>query len=154
MRRAGLRPPGAHSEWTDALAGDLYLYFETGLSSPRAYREYLLEHLDERSPIPYIREAAGRAGVRLEGATQVDALVIAPDTGVGILIEAKVLSDCSATVSYDVLRNQVARNIDVMLNGIRRCRLRCRRGNQNSHHSCFSRLSFFESTRKVDSTDG
>jgi hypothetical protein len=112
---ANLAPPGGHEVWQAALRGELHLFFEVGLNSPRAYREYLSARLDERTPIPYVREAAGRVGLRLEGATQVDAVLLAPDTGVRVMFEAKVLSDCSATVTYDVLRNQLARNIDVML---------------------------------------
>jgi hypothetical protein len=115
LDRAGLGAPGDFTEWTAALRGELALFFEVGLNSPRVYREYLSRNLDERAPIPYVREAAGRAKLRLEGATQVDALLIAADTGVGVLFEAKVLSDCAAMVTYDVLRNQLARNIDVML---------------------------------------
>jgi hypothetical protein len=115
LESAGLGPPAEHGSWMDALHGDLQLAFEVGLSSPRTYREYLHSRLDERTPIPYAREAAEKAGLRLEGATQVDAVLVNASNGVGILFEAKVLSDCSATVTYDVLRNQLARNIDVML---------------------------------------
>jgi hypothetical protein len=42
-------------------------------------------------------------------------MLLAPATGAAALFEAKVLSDCSATVTYDALRNQLARNVDVML---------------------------------------
>jgi hypothetical protein len=115
LRRGQLNRPPAHATWDDALDGRLHLWFEVGLTSPRAYREYLKSRLDERTPIPYAREAATKAGLRLEGATQVDALLLNEDNGVGVLFEAKVLSDCSATVTYDVLRNQLARNIDVLL---------------------------------------
>jgi hypothetical protein len=117
LEAAGLRPPAGHVDWMAALDGHLQLAFEVGLSSPRTYREYLRSQLDERTPIPYAREAAARAGLRLEGATQVDAILINASNGVGVLFEGKVLSDCSATVTYDVLRNQLARNIDVMLDG-------------------------------------
>jgi hypothetical protein len=51
----------------------------------------------------------------LEGATKVDAMLIAPETGFAVLFEAKVLADASCGVGFDVLRNQLARNIDVML---------------------------------------
>jgi hypothetical protein len=115
LDRAGLQAPGAFSEWGSALSGELSLFFEVGLNSPQAYREHLSQHLGDRAPIPYVREAADRARLRLEGATHVDAILIAPESGVALLFEAKVLSDCSATVTYDVLRNQLARNIDVML---------------------------------------
>jgi hypothetical protein len=60
------------------------------------------------------RETAA-AGHALEGATKVDALLIAPETGFAVLFEAKVLADASSSIGFDVLRNQLARNIDVML---------------------------------------
>ena len=115
LERSEAAPPADFGDWQSALSGDLSLFFEVGLNSPRGYREYLRQHLDQRAPIPYVREAADRAKLNLEGATQVDAVLIAPESGVGVLFEAKVLSDCSATVTYDVLRNQLARNVDVML---------------------------------------
>jgi hypothetical protein len=61
-----------------------------------------------------VREAAAKA-TRLEGATKADAMLLAPDTGVAVIFEAKVLSDVSTHVTFDVARNQIARNIDVML---------------------------------------
>jgi hypothetical protein len=53
--------------------------------------------------------------VRLEGQTWADALLIAPDTGVAVAFEAKVLSDVSTDNTYDVMRNQIARYIDVLM---------------------------------------
>lgn len=38
-------------------------------------------------------------------------------TGVAVIFEAKVLSDISAHVTFDFARNQLARSIDVMLEG-------------------------------------
>jgi len=35
--------------------------------------------------------------------------------GFAVIVEAKVLSDISYGVVYDTMRNQIARNIDVML---------------------------------------
>jgi hypothetical protein len=113
LAAANVAPPSTYPSWGDAFSGPLELFFEIGLNSPRAYRDHLRESLDERTPIPYVREQADR-GI-LEGATQVDAMVLATETGAAALFEAKVLSDCSATVTYDVLRNQLARNVDVML---------------------------------------
>ena len=49
----------------------------------------------------------------LEGATSVDAIIVNVDNGFALLIEAKVLSDVSTTVSFDAFRNQIARNMDV-----------------------------------------
>lgn len=42
-------------------------------------------------------------------------MLLAHDTGVAIIFEAKVLSDVSIHVTFDVARNQLARTIDVML---------------------------------------
>ena len=115
LDRSQLHAPGPHDTWEHALDGRLHLWFEVVLGSPLAYREHLKSRLDERTPIPYVREAAAKARLRLEGATHVDALLLNEENGVSVLFEAKVLSDCSATVTYDVLRNQLARNLDVML---------------------------------------
>ncbi|MEJ7786935.1 MAG: hypothetical protein WKF96_19210 [Solirubrobacteraceae bacterium] len=113
LERAGLAPVGNHPTWSDALAGPLSLFFEVSLNAPKSYRTWLKE-VGGRTPIPYAQEAARRSRQQ-EGATHVDAVLVAPETGVGVLFEAKVLSDCSSTVTYDVMRNQIARNVDVML---------------------------------------
>ena len=68
----------------------------------------------------YVRESAtasdgGFGKVVLEGATNVDAVLLNEDTGLAVLFEAKVLSDISSHTSYDAARNQLARNVDVML---------------------------------------
>jgi hypothetical protein len=42
-------------------------------------------------------------------------MLIAPKTGFAVLFEAKVLADASGGIGFDVLRNQIARSIDVML---------------------------------------
>lgn len=52
----------------------------------------------------------------MEGATHVDALLINSSNGSAVFIEAKVLSDISYCVQYDSIRNQIIRNLDVMLN--------------------------------------
>jgi hypothetical protein len=113
----GASPPfESVASWEQALGDEQYLYFEANLPSPPAYREWLAQYLNERMlPIPYVRKRAAKAALRLEGATKVDAILIAPDTGFAVLFEAKVLSDISGGVEFDVLRNQIARNIDVML---------------------------------------
>ena len=115
LERGGLRPPPPYDRWADALAGQLELFFEVHLPAPASYRAWLRDHLDERVPIPYLRENAQAAGARLEGSTKADALLIAPDSGVAIIFEAKVLSDISSHTTFDVARNQLARTIDVML---------------------------------------
>ena len=113
--RAGLRPPSGFPRWAAALAGPLALFFEVNLPSPRGYREWLRNHLDERVPIPYLREMAAARRSRLEGQTHANAMLLAPGTGVAIIFEAKVLSDVATHVTFDMARNQLARTIDVML---------------------------------------
>ncbi|HXL88381.1 MAG TPA: hypothetical protein VN969_05260 [Streptosporangiaceae bacterium] len=115
LERAGLQPPPGFPRWEDALAGDLDLFFEVSLPSPGRYRAWLRDHLGERVPIPYLRKQAEAPGARLEGATKADAMLLAPATGVAVIFEAKVLSDISTHVTFDLARNQLARSIDVML---------------------------------------
>jgi hypothetical protein len=115
LERAGLRPPPGFPRWEDALAGALHLFFEVNLPSPARYRGWLRDHLGERTPIPYLKEQAEARGARLEGATKADAMLLAPATGVAVIFEAKVLSDISTHVTFDLARNQLARSIDVML---------------------------------------
>lgn len=114
LQLAHLRPPEDFADWASALAGNLKLYFEVNLPSPPGYGKWLASHLEERVLIPYVREAADKA-TRLEGTTKADAMLLAPDTGVAVIFEAKVLSDVSTNVTFDVARNQLARSIDVML---------------------------------------
>lgn len=116
LTRARLSPPPGFSTWEAALSGHLSLFLEANLPSPRSYQVWLREHLAQRVPVPHLQEQAERA-TRLEGSTKVDAVLICRDTGVAVLFEAKVLSDVSTHVTFDMARNQLARNIDVMLEG-------------------------------------
>lgn len=106
--------------WEECLNSDnLKLYFEVDLPSPTIYKKKLCPlyekgNIQERQIIPFIL-ASAHGKKTLEGSTQVDALIVNPDNGFSVLIEAKVLSDISIGVTYDVVRNQIARNIDVML---------------------------------------
>jgi hypothetical protein len=43
------------------------------------------------------------------------ALVVNVDNGFSLLIEAKVLSDISCVVTFDIFRNQLIRSLDVLL---------------------------------------
>jgi hypothetical protein len=107
------------ADWQKCLSGDLRLYFEACLPSPPDYVEWLRSHLEERQIVPYVRDAALRKSARtLEGATHVDALLLNVSNGFAWLIEAKVLSDISYSISFDSYRNQIARNIDVMLDNL------------------------------------
>jgi hypothetical protein len=113
----GSQPPVASlRSWEECFGGDLRLYFEAHLPSPASYKRWLRENLRQRNLIPYVLRAASRAGNRdFEGATHVDALLLNASNGFALLVEAKVLSDVSYQVSFDVARNQLARSIDVML---------------------------------------
>jgi hypothetical protein len=113
--RANLPVPSGHPSWNSALAGELHLFFEVNLPAPSKYKKWLRQHLDDRVLIPYVREAADTRGDLLEGATKADAMLLAADTGVAVIFEAKVLSDVSTNITFDVARNQLARLIDVML---------------------------------------
>jgi hypothetical protein len=114
----GDAPPDSLPSWEAALGQEQFLYFEANLPSPAGYSRQLGPHLDEHILVPYLREAAEltmQRGKKLEGPTKVDALLTAPDTGFAVLFEAKVAADISTSVQFDVLRNQIARTIDVML---------------------------------------
>jgi len=104
--------------WNDCLSGDLNLLFEVDLPSPKGYSACLRDHLTKRQFIPYVLYAAApprNQKLSLEGPTQVDALLINEKNGFAVIFEAKVLSDISYGITFDVMRNQIARNIDVML---------------------------------------
>ena len=101
--------------WADALGDhdDLELYFEVNLPSPPAYKKWLGDHQIGHNLVPFLVHKADGRG--LEGPTHVDAMLIAPSTGFAVAIEAKVLSDASSHTTYDAHRNQIARNVDVLL---------------------------------------
>ncbi|MFC5379330.1 hypothetical protein [Aquipuribacter nitratireducens] len=109
------RVPDGWEGWRDAL-GDpdrLELFFEVNLPSPPSYKEGLAHRLDRVAILPWVR-ARGVASRNLEGATKLDALLLA-STGVAVAFEAKVLSDLSKDTHYDATRNQLARIVDVVL---------------------------------------
>lgn len=100
--------------WEECIDGELHLFFEANLPSPQQYKKWLRTHLTRQQFIPYILDSDnGRKN--LEGATNVDAILLNSETRFAVIIESKVLSDISYQVTYDVMRNQIARNIDVML---------------------------------------
>lgn len=116
LKRAyGEVPAIKHStSWEDCVKGKLHLFFEANLPSPAAYKEWLHKNQKQRHIIPYVHDSAvGKKS--LEGPTNVDALLLNSETGFAVVIEAKVLSDISHDITYDVMRNQIARNVDVML---------------------------------------
>jgi hypothetical protein len=113
----GEKPPlGDLGEWDQCLSGGLELFLEPCLPSPFGYRTWLANNGPARHFIPYVLNAAKRASNRnFEGATHVDALLLNRDNGFALMVEAKVLADTSCHTSFDCMRNQIARNIDVML---------------------------------------
>ena len=115
-RAFGPEPPiGGIPSWADCLDGELQLYFEANLPSPPSYKAWLKEHIPDPNVVSYVRDAAKRLDSRLEGATHVDALLLNEHMGFAVMFEAKVASDISVDISFDAMRNQIARNIDVML---------------------------------------
>jgi len=97
---------------------DQELRFEVAVSSPLTYRQALrARYLADGAAahlVPYIVDA-GKGRTAYEGPTRVDAVFVNRRTGLCVMFEAKVLSDISCDVTFDPFRNQLARNIDVML---------------------------------------
>lgn len=109
-------PSPEMATWDYCLQGEINLYFEACIPAPKSYVNWLRSNLDDRQIIPYILDAAKRDNKRtLEGATHVDAVFYNRDNGFTWFIEAKVLSDTSYQTSFDNQRNQIIRNIDIML---------------------------------------
>jgi hypothetical protein len=120
----GNKPPDGlgFTSWAECFRGPLHLVFEESLPAPETYRRWMREHLTERHFIPYVLEAGERSIARLEGQTHPDALLIDEASGFAIVFECKVTSDVSCQVTFDLLRNQIARNVDVMLEPAERIR--------------------------------
>lgn len=111
----GKQPPFSEIKtWNDCFEGDLKLFFEPNLPSPESYKKWLRNNITNNHFIPYVLDSDnGRKN--LEGPTNADAVIINEQNGFAVVIEAKVLSDISYQITYDLLRNQISRNIDVML---------------------------------------
>ena len=104
-------------DWRDLLPlgpPDLKLFFEVGLPSPIAFKTWLSEHLNDRHALRSQLAVAKSKGDALEGHTHLDALLLSQTSGFALHVEAKVLSDLDTHITYDSLRNQLARNIDCM----------------------------------------
>ena len=114
-RAYGNSPPlaDAHS-WGEYVRGDLRLYFEPSLPCPPSYKTWLNANLRKRHLIPHVLVSAEGKKI-LEGPTNVDAMLLNANTGFSVIMQAKVLSDISYHTTYDIIRNQIARNVDVML---------------------------------------
>ena len=94
------------------------LRFEVSVPSPKSYRDGLKTHYESHGRsahlVSYVVDAAA-GQTSYEGATQVDAIFRNRVTGFSVMFEAKVMSDTSYSVTFDPFRNQLARNVDVML---------------------------------------
>ncbi|MBC7350169.1 MAG: hypothetical protein H5U05_09375 [Candidatus Aminicenantes bacterium] len=96
------------------------LHFERDLEPPLEYLEWLKAEVIYH-PIRYIREQAQeriKSEEQLEGPTQVDA-VIDTDRFL-ILIEVKFTSDISPSTKFGLIRNQIARLIDVGISKVKK----------------------------------
>jgi hypothetical protein len=123
------KPPVAGlADWEDCFTvvspEHLHLFFEVHLPSPPEYKNWLRRYVRRQHFIPYVLDAAHhkdgkRFRAELEKRTHADALLLNEENGFAVLFEGKVLSDCSYQIEYDVTRNQLARNIDVLLPPIR-----------------------------------
>lgn len=102
------------NSWEECLDGELHLFFEANLRSPTSYKKELSLNIHRRQIIPHILDSAD-GKKNLEGSSKVDAILINSGNGFAVVFEAKVLSDISLGVTYDTVRNQIARTIDIML---------------------------------------
>jgi hypothetical protein len=115
LAEANIPGMGNSEAWQESLSGELCLWFEFHFPAPLDYRDALRKEAAQRIPIPYLRNRVSRPRWRGENSTPVDALLFAPETGVAVAFEAKVLSDAGYRGTYDAERNQIARIIDVLL---------------------------------------
>ena len=116
----GKRPPLRDFEtWEQCFEGELHIFFERSLSPPSKYvKEWLPNNIEKVHFIPYVLDASlkkyGERREDLEGPTECDAIII-NENGFSVIVEAKVLSDISVDTTFNTMRNQIARIIDVML---------------------------------------
>jgi hypothetical protein len=101
--------------WSELIPEAPKIRLEVPLPSPHLYLEWLKEHVSLRNLIPYVLEQASHASERLEGFTHADAVIVCEATGFSVVVEAKATSDISHGVSFDLMRNQIARIADAML---------------------------------------
>ncbi len=70
----------------------------------------------KRQLIPYILDAAdAHPTANLEGFTHADAVLVSEETGFSVAFESKVCADISYDITFDLMRNQICRYVDVML---------------------------------------
>ena len=141
---------GGVNSWKGCFSGELHLVFEPSLPSTRSYKRWLVENLTKRQFIPYVLDSACQKQ-NLEGATNADALLLNLENGFATVIEAKVLSDASCQIVYDTMRNQISRNIDVMLERDEDLSSPLDKGIRTRRYFCWSRQNTLRTTRKVGS---
>jgi len=96
--------------------GKVRLFFEKDLPPPDKYMQWLSKEV-KYHPIRYIRKEA-ETKKALEGYTQVDAMI--KTDNLLILIEIKFTSDISPYTRFGLIRNQLARLIDVGISEAKR----------------------------------
>jgi hypothetical protein len=90
----GQHPPvEGLNTWEECLRGDLHLFFEPFVPSPRAYNNWLSKNVLSRHFIPYVLDAASRPGMNFEGPTHADVLLVNSTNGFSVLDESKVSSE-------------------------------------------------------------
>jgi hypothetical protein len=111
------RPPvGSFATWEDAIGDNPVLLIEAPMPSPQKYNSWLRQNLSDRQIIPYVCDAIPiNPQDKLEGFTHADAIVINQSNHFAVVFESKVLADISTQITFDCMRNQIARIIDVML---------------------------------------
>ena len=115
IKAYGLKPPLKNfASWDDCLFPDFEVFFEVQVPSSPSYKEYVKKSVVTSLIIKYVKDSA-EGKDNLEGPTHVDAIIVNKSNGFSVLVEAKVLSDISYQVTYDEKRNQIIRNLDVML---------------------------------------
>jgi hypothetical protein len=109
-------PMPAFQRWDQCLAGRLRLWLEVSQPAPLSYLDWLARHQPQRHLIPFVLDAAKRDGRRpAEGPTTVGGAVVNEDNGFCLMIDVRVLSDTTADMPFDCLRNSLTRGIDAML---------------------------------------
>ncbi len=111
-----MAPVASAQKWDDLLREPLELLLEAPMPSPRAYNYWLRDHVRDRHIIPYVFDAARtNPEAKLEGFTHADAVLVSEETGFAVIFEAKVCADISYEITFDLMRNQIARYVDVIL---------------------------------------
>lgn len=96
----------------------LQLFFEVNIQPPDSLLQWMVEQGETFHPVPYMQNAFRHnqeTNHKLEGSSQIDAIFMNRRTGFILMIEAKYLSDCSVDTSFHPYRNQIIRNLDILM---------------------------------------